>query len=229
MAVEDGHPGGAAVLQEDDAGAGSVVVAAAAAEAAGNETRAEGRRWADERCLRAYEGTNCVADGSDPSDDSSLWTHYTYCTGFPNHRFRLWRTVRSCSESNGLRSRCKMSGSLLGRAQCDDPFCRTRPTGRYCKGSSIVLCEGDAEPVVVDACASSTAEEIKRVNDGPTIEDMHCALTTHYACQDDVSQHDVEPHCAYSHQTSSCDIRRRRDGRRRCVDTSEDDWRRDAE
>lgn len=205
-------------LQLLQTAAGAVAAGGASDASASGANASEASKWADERCLNGYEGTNCVADGSDPTNNPALWTHYTYCSGWPNHRYRLWRTVKSCDETNGALSRCKMSGSLLSRAECDDPFCRTRPDGRYCQNGAIVVCEGDAEPRVVERCAAKYEHQNFAADDDGDAENVECTKTYRYTCHDG----HPNPTCGYAGESSSCTIRRRRSGRRRCND--DDDY-----
>lgn len=177
----------------------------------------EGSRWADERCKMAVEGTNCVPSGQDPADDPNMWTHITYCSGFRNNRYRLWRRDKSCEDERGAFSRCKMTGSMLASAQCDDPFCRTREDGRYCSGGNLVLCQGDDEPKVVEYCGRKYEHSSFQADDDGDYEEVECTKTRSYMCEEH-----PEPTCAFTGESSRCDISRRRNGRRRC--SRDDDY-----
>jgi len=171
--------------------------------------------WADTRCLKGVEGENCVPGDGDPKQNRSLWTHITYCSGAPGVRYRLWQGDQSCESLKGHLSRCKMVGSGLSMAQCDDPFCRTRQDGRYCYQGRIVMCQGDAEPQVVDQCSSQYENQNFMADDeqGESVN-VECTKTRQFSCQGAFP----DPFCGPSGTSSRCDIRRRSNPRRRCDD-----------
>lgn len=177
-------------------------------------------QWTDARCKKQPEGKACIPAGDDPKDDPKLWTHYTYCSGVSGSRYRL-SGVTNCAKKRGAKSRCKMTGSGLEKAQCDDPFCRTRPPGRYCYGGSIVLCEGDKEPFTVERCyQTSNMSTVPAQEDDETVQ-VECRVTNWFGCEGGNDEGNGNPHCEYQRSSTSCDIRRRTSRRRGADDNGD--------
>lgn len=104
-------------------------------------------------------------------------TGYVYCS--IGHNYMPWLN-KDCSQFKGPMSWCKMIGSGLTKARCDDPFCRNggcnQGQGTYCHRGNVVRCN-QCGPHTED-----TPQTIESCSDVTEACYQGRQITSHYSC-----------------------------------------------